>query len=142
MRVHYDNRMIVGFTGTQGLMTANQHAHLHAHILSMEPEEFHHGGCVGADHTAHHLVHRVSPLTDLCVHWCNIKDKQANLKGEFESFDELPPLERNHKIVDAVDVLLAAPLSDQEVLRSGTWATIRYAEKRGVRVIMLPRKPL
>ena len=42
---------------------------------------------------------------------------------------ELPPLVRNHKIVGAVHLLIATPKTDKEELRSGTWATIRYAKK-------------
>jgi predicted Rossmann fold nucleotide-binding protein DprA/Smf involved in DNA uptake len=48
-------------------------------------------------------------------------------------------LERNHLIVAACDVLNAAPLQDEEILRSGTWATIRYARKAGKTVIQLKR---
>ena len=44
----------------------------------------------------------------------------------------LPPkdyLDRNHDIVDQTDLLIATPKENTEVLRSGTWATIRYAKK-------------
>ena len=52
----------------------------------------------------------------------------------------LPYLERNRKIVDNSDMLLAAPAGPEaEHLRSGTWSTIRYAIKMGKRVfIILP----
>jgi hypothetical protein len=36
-------------------------------------------------------------------------------------------IRRNHEIVDASRVMVAAPRGYKEVLRSGTWATIRYA---------------
>ena len=39
-------------------------------------------------------------------------------------------LERNHDIVDETDMLIATPGEEQEVQRSGTWATIRYARKQ------------
>jgi hypothetical protein len=38
-------------------------------------------------------------------------------------------LERNTEIVKACDVLIATPKEQDEVLRSGTWATIRRARK-------------
>jgi hypothetical protein len=38
-------------------------------------------------------------------------------------------LDRNHDIVDSSDLLIAVSESTVEVLRSGTWATIRYAKK-------------
>lgn len=49
------------------------------------------------------------------------------------------PLARNRRIVAAVDVLIAAPETDREELRSGTWATIRYARAAGKPVVMLSR---
>ena len=38
-------------------------------------------------------------------------------------------LNRNHNIVDASEILIACPAQTEEVIRSGTWATIRYARK-------------
>jgi hypothetical protein len=48
-----------------------------------------------------------------------------------------PYLVRNHEIVDDSQVLIAAPKEFTEQLRSGTWATIRYARKIGrtVRIV-------
>lgn len=48
-----------------------------------------------------------------------------------------PPLKRNYDIVDACDILLAAPRTLTEELRSGTWATIRYARKTGKKYLIL-----
>jgi predicted Rossmann fold nucleotide-binding protein DprA/Smf involved in DNA uptake len=45
-------------------------------------------------------------------------------------------LDRNHDIVGACDVLIAAPRQPKEIRRSGTWATVRYADQFG-RVIAL-----
>lgn len=132
--------MIVGFTGTQGLLTNYQYDTLGAKFEDLLVEEFHHGGCIGADYSAHHLFLQIHPTAIIHVHWCDIKDKQAKLKGFFVPYDELPPLERNHVIVNTIDVLFAAPMQEKEVLRSGTWATIRYAKKKKVPVIMLSRK--
>lgn len=42
-----------------------------------------------------------------------------------------PYLWRNHQIVDATSALIAAPFGFEEELRSGTWATVRYARKLG-----------
>ena len=38
----------------------------------------------------------------------------------------------------ATDTLVAAPKEDEEVVRSGTWATVRYARKAG-RVVLVVR---
>jgi hypothetical protein len=40
-----------------------------------------------------------------------------------------PFLDRNKDIVNSCDILIACPENDIEVLRSGTWSTIRYAKK-------------
>jgi hypothetical protein len=47
-------------------------------------------------------------------------------------------MERNHDVVHACDFLLALPGTDHEVVRSGTWATVRYARKiaRGYQVVL------
>ena len=51
--------------------------------------------------------------------------------------DPRPYLARNRDIVDASDLMLACPAEQQEVLRSGTWATIRYALKRDKHLIVI-----
>lgn len=38
-----------------------------------------------------------------------------------------PPLERNKRMVDHAEFLIAAPRTVHEHQRSGTWATVRYA---------------
>jgi predicted Rossmann fold nucleotide-binding protein DprA/Smf involved in DNA uptake len=50
--------------------------------------------------------------------------------------EPLPYLERNHAIVNESDFLIAAP-DGPETLRSGTWATVRYARKVGKRVLVI-----
>lgn len=48
-------------------------------------------------------------------------------------------LARNHDIVDAAGLLIAAPSGPAEKRRSGTWATVRHARKQGTRIwIVLP----
>lgn len=48
-------------------------------------------------------------------------------------------LARDKKIAITAEVLIAAPMHDKEVLRSGTWSTIRYARTAGKPIIQLPR---
>ena len=46
-------------------------------------------------------------------------------------------LERNQDIVDSCDILIAFPATETEDLRSGTWATIRYARKQNKKIIII-----
>jgi hypothetical protein len=48
------------------------------------------------------------------------------------------PLKRNRDIVDAAVMLIAVPKETTEVLRSGTWTTVRYAKKKGCSVLIIP----
>jgi hypothetical protein len=48
-------------------------------------------------------------------------------------------LTRNRDIVDTASMLIAAPEGNAERLRSGTWATVRYARKAKKKVIILSR---
>jgi hypothetical protein len=47
-------------------------------------------------------------------------------------------LARNDKLVELADRLIAFPKTSKEVLRSGTWATIRRARKKGIPVDIYP----
>ncbi len=129
--------MKVGFTGTRDGMTEDQTLAMRTMLrLSHDWSEFHHGCCVGADE---HVALMVSGFfyPDLC----RVVGHPSNLKGmtsQRVSLDRqpLPPLDRNRNIVDETDCLIAAPRGPEE-LRSGTWHTIRYARKRGKKVVII-----
>ncbi len=130
--------MKVGFTGTKKGMTIPQRhtfCALLKHLVELSIiKEFHHGDCVGADEHAHIMImhsgvfgvflrpHLVihPPANDRLRAFCEYPD---------ETRDPLPYLDRNHKIVDETDILIATP-AGKEQLRSGTWATVRYAGKK------------
>jgi len=133
--------MKVGFTGTQSGMNDRQLAKLDSMLRALSAPgsigEFHHGDCIGADEQFHQAVNdpyrtRIHPPEDSKKRaWCH---SEHILKPK-------PYLERNHDIVDAVDVLIATPRTNHEELRSGTWATIRYALSKGKKVIVIyPRE--
>jgi hypothetical protein len=46
-------------------------------------------------------------------------------------------LDRNRDIVDNCDLLIATPKETTEVLRSGTWSTVRYAKKIGKPIVII-----
>jgi hypothetical protein len=109
--------MIVGFTGTRKGMTHTQRVQVVNILSGLQPDAFHHGGCVGADAEAHALADRLRIPTEIRP--------------------PKPYLERNHDIVDESDVLIATPGQVNEVRRSGTWATIRYARKQDTTVLLV-----
>jgi hypothetical protein len=123
---------IVGFTGTQRGMTPEQKNEFKSLIEAINPVEFHHGDCIGADEQAHYIV---ADTVDVVIHPPIDPKKRAFCQGT--TLTEKPFLKRNHDIVDAASVLIAAPGETNEVLRSGTWATIRYAHKTNTRTIII-----
>lgn len=115
--------MRIGFTGTSLGITPSQRSALVVLLADLQPVEVHFGDCVGADAEAFALVkcRRIGhPPTDPRARaFCNYD----------EELTPLPYLKRNRAIVDATDCLVATPRTFKEELRSGTWATIRYARK-------------
>jgi hypothetical protein len=137
--------MRIGFTGTQRGMTGQQIKKVDSLLGELLPLEIHHGDfvevhhgdCVGADKQFHHLA---KAHKGVCV---VIHPPESNKKRAFCCGDSIYPpkpyLERNHHLVSITDVLIATPAQYHEKLRSGTWATVRYARKKGKRcLIVLP----
>lgn len=138
--------MKIGFTGTQIGFTGTQIGMSQRQIRAMMritkeidmSQGFHHGDCIGADAEAHEIVRHGDTNSWIVIHpSINQKKRAFKMANEFRS--ELPYLERNHRIVDETDLLIAAPSSLIEEQRSGTWATIRYARKTSKPVIILDR---
>jgi len=129
--------MIIGFTGTAKGMTAKQLAQVI--LLTEGAKALHHGDCIGADAEAHNLL--LSKMA-IYIHPPIIPDRRAYCTGATQVYPPRAYLDRNHDIVDACNILIAAP-SGPETLRSGTWATVRYAKKIGkaVHIIMPDGSP-
>ncbi len=126
----------VGFTGTQHGMSLRQEVAVSRLLLGWSPVVAHHGDCVGADARFHELVRDALPATRIVSHPPSVEAKRAFMVAD-EVCGRLPYLERNRRIVDESEVLVACPRSAVEELRSGTWATVRYARKRGVPVYLI-----
>jgi hypothetical protein len=122
--------MKIGFTGTQLGMSQHQKEQFVLKLYELGITEFHHGDCIGADAEAHDIVREFFPEVKIVGHLPLSNGKRAFRQCD-EYRDPLPYLARDHKIVDAVECLIGTPKSDNEILRSGTWATIRYARKIG-----------
>lgn len=119
---------ILGFTGSRSGLTALQEDRLRHYLREWEPDLIVHGGCRGADTEFHELAMNLSG-TVLASVYPSRESQLANFEGRDRTSVNLirPPLDRNHTIVEVCDWLIACPRQIDEVLRSGTWATIRYA---------------
>ena len=131
----------VGFTGTQQGMTAFQIKAVTRLLRELHTPfdygEFHHGDCVGADVQANDIA--ANHNFTIIIHPPTNTVKQAYTSDAEKTMPRKDYLVRNHDIVDASDVLIATPKENTEQLRSGTWATVRYARKCGKPVyIVLP----
>jgi len=115
-------------------MTSSQFDTVRNLLLEIGAEELHHGDCVGSDVDAHRIAR------DLCLRVVIHPPSNPAQRAFCEAsrvYALLPYLERNHRIVDQSDVLIATPDSEGEKRRSGTWATIRYARKHERRVFVV-----
>lgn len=119
----------IGFTGTQDGMTSFQMESVEK-ILQRGKEkgytDFHHGDCIGADEQAHSIAIKLGYR--VIIHPPINSSKRAYCKGDYH-FSKKEYIDRNHAIVDASRIMIATPKENTEKLRSGTWATIRYAKK-------------
>jgi hypothetical protein len=133
----------VSFTGTREGMSAWQKQQLvkfleeHRNQVAL----FAHGACSGADVEAHYMVRDVCGSSTFIAVFPSTAKTRVHVQGADYVADPKPPLERDRDIVDCgCDLLLAAPLQMSEVLRSGTWSTIRYARKKHVPVQVMWRE--
>jgi hypothetical protein len=141
--------MIIGFTGTRAGIGTKQFHELLSVLNDIDDigliTEVHHGCCVGADAE---FVTQILPkwmahsrFESLLIH-----ARPSNMPGMTDVVARRasttvhhlkPPLERNKDIVVASEIMIACP-EGEEVVRSGTWSTIRYAKKRRPIVIVMP----
>lgn len=132
----------IGITGTRKGGSMYQVFLLDTILERVIPEqsEVHHGDCVGFDAQAHTLaLRRNIPIT---IHPPTILINRAYCTPCSVLKDEEGYRQRNHNIVDACDILVAAPLTDKQAgVRSGTWMTMRYAWEIGKEVYQLPKSP-
>lgn len=125
----------VGFTGTgdESALTLPRRRRLQIFLQTLKEERgftvFHHGDCVGADAFAHELAKALDYF--IIVHPPENPRKRAFCEGN-SLLAAKPYLERNRDIVDDSYFMIAMPKNIHiEELRSGTWATVRYARKIG-----------
>lgn len=130
--------MKIGFTGTQRGQTGRQLKEFSRFMSNPEICQFHHGDCIGADEEAHGICDGLVPR--IVIHPPRVKTKRAFCRCRKSALDILLQkdyLDRNHDIVDATEMLIATPGEKEEQLRSGTWATVRYARKQNKPILII-----
>jgi len=131
--------MILAFTGSRSGLTPHQAAALEALLESLEGlTALHHGCCLGADEDCALLLAQINPSVLQVGHPCNLlaQVSQQALAVCRQVLPVRPPLNRNHDLVDAAQLLIACP-DGPERLHSGTWATVRHARKQGKPIHLL-----
>ncbi|NIN68884.1 MAG: hypothetical protein GTO63_30195 [Anaerolineae bacterium] len=125
---------VIGFTGTRKGMTPEQEKEVDYFLRVLgPPNSVWHGGAIGADEQFHELVLCRWPAgVHICVLPVEHKDRSERIEpGPWvHIFPPVKnPLERNRTIARACLHLICTPKDASEVLRSGTWATVRYARR-------------
>ena len=143
--------MILGFTGTREGMSGHQMMCFEWFARELIGaglvERFHFGAAEGADAEAVRAVLGLGLSPDKIVaHPCHADafKKLARHVAEsrlnaMEWRPVKPPLRRNRDIVAWSGLLVAAPRLNNEEVRSGTWATVRYMREARKPVLQLSR---
>lgn len=127
----------VGFTGTRAGCTLDQKHKLDDVLAELQDAGavwMHNGDAIGADLEAAWAWWYIGGKIHLrpCTH----KDRAF-----FELYQKIEkpkaPLDRNRDIVTACDVLVAISATMEETPRGGTWSTIRYADARKKKIIII-----
>ena len=121
--------MKIGFTGTRVGMTEPQMETFEKLINCLMPTELHQGCCLGSDEQAHYfcLENNIWSM----AHPPKSKFSAFEPIGAYKVYPEEEFIKRNHNIVLNTEALIAVSKTKEWELRSGTWATIRYAQKLG-----------
>lgn len=136
--------LVVGVSGTQRGCTPSQLQRLRWFLAEEKPEVLHHGDCIGVDDQAHGIaisleIRRIviwppANPAKRCFH--GVKENHEN-KTHLVVRSERPYLKRNKLLVAAVHALVALPGEMYEKVRSGTWATVRYARQAGIGLVLI-----
>ena len=122
----------VGFTGSSEIITEKQCKVLVQLLTAINNDkgisQFHHGDCIKSDAEAHKLVRMYFKSARIFLHPPTKHIKRAFCVGD-ETYPEKNYLARNKHMVNKIDILFATPKQEKDVIRSGTWSTIRYAQK-------------
>lgn len=139
-----ERRISVGFTGTRDGMTVVQHglitSQMRGYVKGYDRVMARHGDCLGADKEFHGICRaaKVAYLVGHPGHDPRTGKSPTRAYCEFDLVHESDPyLVRDWAIVVASDVLLATPKGEEQPRGSGTWATIRYARRAKILIMIV-----
>ena len=122
--------MVIGFTGTREGMTRAQEAGVLEILRGLgDVRGAHHGDAIGADARFHDFCLELG--IPVYLHPADDPKDRAHCKGARDASPPRKFLDLNQDIVDWSHTIIATPATAKEQLRSGTWAAVRYARKRG-----------
>lgn len=124
----------LGFTGTQAGMSVLQRSTVLSLVRTLRVDVVIHGDCVGADADMHSIARECCCRVE--VYPSMLVKKRAYCEGD-EVYPAMQPLLRNQTIVERCHILLATPREVDMQMRSGTWATVRYALRNKRRLIVV-----
>jgi hypothetical protein len=121
----------IAFTGSQeGPVSKLQERAFTRLIRSRTISIWRHGDCIGWDEFAHNIIVRLyGEKVKVIIHPPDNDEKRAFCKApNMELMLPKPYLDRDDDMAKICKALVACPKGDVEELRSGTWATVRYAK--------------
>lgn len=124
--------MIIGFTGSRGGMTKAQHVCVRRLLVEAFCTVLHHGDCVGADAQVHVMARElglIAPVRIITHPMVNAGKYAAHCVADMMLQPE-SAWARNNAIVVASERVIATPSSAEEQVSSGTWMTVRLAERK------------
>ena len=127
----------IGMSGNRGGMSENAKSTIYNIINTDFNGKIHnvrHGDCVGSDCDFHKICSGLG--LNVIIHPPNVNSMRAFCKSD-TILEPKPFLIRNKDIVNSSNILVAFPDSKEELLRSGTWSTIRYARKMNKKIIII-----
>lgn len=136
--------MNLAFTGTRKGMSALQYKTVLSLVKELEPDWAGHGDCIGADNDFHKICIIVrGSITSPDPPKIHIFPSNAGTRAHNEDYDIIEPerdsLVRNRHMAKWCQKLIATPKEENEIIRSGTWATVRYGRReRRVIYLVLP----
>lgn len=115
-------------------MTAAQRLAVRSLLVALMPDKVLHGGCVGADDDFDEIASEFQ--LPIGVYPSTVYSKWGKRRSPTVQSPQ-SPLVRNKLMAYSCNVLIATPKEYNEVIRSGTWATVRYARKYHKRIYLV-----